>query len=80
MYVTLQATTSSTIFIQKIRNDDHFPSKVACLSHIIVIDNIKKNLNETQLEMFKTSCFSHFLGMADLKFSAQIIHNILSSM
>ena len=50
---------------------------MACLSHIIAIDNIKKNLNETQLEMFKTSCFDHFLGMADLKFSAQIVHNML---
>ena len=76
MYVTLQATTSSIIFIQKICNEDHFPSKVACLSHIIVIDNIK-NLNETQLEMFKTSCFAHFLGKVDLKFSAQIVHNML---
>ena len=75
--MTLQATTSSTIFMQKICNEDHFPSKVACLSHIIVIDNIKKNLNETQLEMFKKSCFGHFLGMTNLKFSAQIVHNML---
>ena len=27
--------------------------------------------------MFKTSCFDHFLGMANLKFSAQIVHNML---
>ena len=27
--------------------------------------------------MFKTSCFGHFLGMVDLKFFVQIVHNML---
>ena len=77
MCATLQVVTSSTIFIQKIQNEDHFLSKVICLSYIMAIENIKKNLNQTQLEMFKTSCFGQFLGMTDLKFYAQIIHNLL---
>ena len=72
-----KATSASTVWIQSIPNEDHFPSKVACLSHISVITKIKENLNETQLEMFKASCFGHFLSMGELKFFAQIVHNIL---
>ena len=72
-----KATSTSTIWIQSIPNEDHFPSKVACLSHVNVIEKIKENLNETQLELFKTSCFGHFLSVGELKFSAQIAHNML---
>ena len=39
--------------------------------------NIKKKLNKEQLEMFKNSCFGHFLFMPKLKFSAQIVHHML---
>ena len=50
---------------------------MACLSQLSVVENIKENLNETQLEMIKTSCFGHLLSMTDLKYSAQIVHNML---
>ena len=69
-----KATNTSTIWIQSIPNQGHFPSKVACLSHVSVIAKIKEHFNENQLEMFKTSCFGHFLSMGELKFSAQILH------
>ena len=70
-------TSTSTICIQSIPNEGHFASKVACLSHVSAISKIKEHLNETQLEMFKTSCFGHFLSMGEVKFSAQILHNML---
>ena len=53
-------------------NEDHFHSKVVYLSHLSAIEKIKENLNETQLKIFKTSCFEHLLSMADLKISEQI--------
>ena len=50
----------------------------SCLTtHLRANQKIKENLNETQLEMFKTSWFGHFLSMGELKFSAQIVHNML---
>ena len=51
-------------------NEDHFHSKVVYLSHLSAIEKIKENLNETQLKIFKTSCFEHLLSMADLKIFA----------
>ena len=50
---------------------------MTCLLHVSVIAKIKENLNATQLEMFKASCFGHFLSMSELKFSTQIVHNML---
>ena len=53
-------------------NEDYFHSKVAYLSHLSATEKIKENLNETQLQIFKTSCFGHLLSMNDMKFFAQI--------
>ena len=41
------------------------------------IAKIKENLNETHLDLFKSSYFGHFLSMCELKFFAQIVHNML---
>ena len=47
------------------------------MSHLVAIQNIKKKLTEPQLEMFRKSCFGHFLLLPELRFSAQIVHQLL---
>ena len=64
-------------FISKIPKEEYFPGKIACLSHLVAIENIKKKLIEPQLEMFRKSCFGHFLLFPELRFSAQIVHQLL---
>ena len=64
-------------FISKISKEEYFPGKIACLSHLVAIENIKKKLIEPQLEMFRKSCFGHFLLLPELRFSAQIVHQLL---
>ena len=64
-------------FISKISKEEYFPGKIACLSHLVAIENIKKKLTEPQLEMFRKSCFGHFLLLPELRFSAQIVHQLL---
>ena len=64
-------------FIFKIPKDEYFPGKIACLSHLVVIKNIKKKLIEPQLDMFRKSCFGHFLLIPKLRFSTQIVHQLL---
>ena len=64
-------------FISKISKEEYFPGKIACLSHLVAIENIKKKLTEPQLEMFRKSCFGHFLLFPKLRFLAQIIHQLL---
>ena len=83
----LWTITSLTCFIVKIPSlicfivtipiEEHFSSKAACISHLIVIENIKKKLNKEQLEMLKNYCFGYFLFMLELKFSAHIVHHML---
>ena len=63
-------------FISKIPKEEYFPRKIACLSHLVAIENIKEKLTEPQLEMFRKSCFGHFL-LLELRFSAQIVHQLL---
>ena len=64
-------------FISKIPKKEYFPGKTACLSHLVAIENIKEKLTEPQLKMFRKSCFSHFLLVPELRFSAQIVHQFL---
>ena len=47
------------------------------MSHLVAIENIKKKLIEPQLEMFRNSYFGHFLLLSKLRFSAQIVHQLL---
>ena len=63
MCATLHAISTSKFWIQSIPNEDHFPSKVAYLSHVSANEKIKENLNETKQKMFKTYCFEHFLSI-----------------
>ena len=63
-------------FISKIPKEEYRRGKIACLSHLVAIENIKKELIEPQLEMFRKSCFGHFL-LLELRFSAQIVHQFL---
>ena len=64
-------------FISKISKEEYFPRKIACLPHLVAIENIKKKLTEPQLEMFGKSCFGHFLLFPELRFLAQIVHQLL---
>ena len=64
-------------FISKIPKEEYFPGKIACLSHLVAIENIKNKLTEPQFEMFRKSCFDHFLLLPELIFSAQIVHQLL---
>ena len=39
--------------------------------------DIKDKLSEAQKNIFRCSCFGHFLDVKELKFSAQLLHSIL---
>ena len=39
--------------------------------------DIKDRLSEAQKNIFRRSCFGHFLDVKELKFSAQLLHSIL---
>ena len=64
-------------FISKIPKDEYFLGKIACLSHLVAIEIIKKKLTKPQLEMFIKSCSGHFLLFPELRFSAQIVYQLL---
>ena len=64
-------------FISKMPKEEYFPRKIACLSHLVAIENIKKKLTDPQLEMFRKSCFGHFFTSPELRFSTQIVHQLL---
>ena len=67
----------SLSFISKIPKEEYFPGKIACLSHLVAIKNVKKKLTKPQLEMFIKSCSGHFLLFPELRFSAQIVYQLL---
>ena len=61
----------------KIKKEDFFPAKVLCRSDFEVIKKIRQKLTDTQMSIFRSSCFGKLIDMQDLQFSAQIVHHLL---
>lgn len=61
----------------KIKKADHFQAQPTTLSHLWVIDKIREKLTETQYQMFRKTCFGHFLDLQALKFSGNLVHHVL---
>ncbi|KAK0574579.1 hypothetical protein LWI29_025748 [Acer saccharum] len=56
---------------------EHFPAKINSTSSVAAVKCIKEKLTEAQLSLFRTTCFGKLLEMNDLKFSGQLVHNLL---
>ncbi|KAK2658120.1 hypothetical protein Ddye_011172 [Dipteronia dyeriana] len=61
----------------KIKECDRFPSRVSGYCNWDSIRLIKSCLSQKQLDMFKETCFSHFLDVSDMVLSGQFCHHIL---
>ncbi|XP_030480073.2 uncharacterized protein LOC115697276 [Cannabis sativa] len=61
----------------KINEEDWIKSKIILYSSYDVIQKIKNKLTSKQLEMFRKTCFGHFLDVSEFQFSGQIVHHIL---
>ncbi|VFQ73294.1 unnamed protein product [Cuscuta campestris] len=56
----------------------HFGAQYSACSDICeAINNIEKNLSPDQLEQFRKTPIGHFMGLKNLQFSGQIIHQML---
>ncbi|XP_024956860.2 uncharacterized protein LOC112498961 [Citrus sinensis] len=51
--------------------------KVSNMSSLKALSLIKQRLIEQQYEVFKETCFGHFVYLQDLKFAGQIVHALL---
>ncbi|KAK9178137.1 hypothetical protein WN943_027327 [Citrus x changshan-huyou] len=51
--------------------------KVSNMSSLKALSLIKQRLTEQQYEVFKETCFGHFVYLQDLKFAGQIVHALL---
>ncbi|KAK0604257.1 hypothetical protein LWI29_013821 [Acer saccharum] len=56
---------------------EHFLVKINSTSSMAAIKLIKEKLTEAQLSLFRTTCFGKLLEMNNLKFSRQLVHNLL---
>ena len=68
------------VFMQmqpKIKESEYFKAKVSNWSSLEAVEDIKDRLSEVQKNIFRHSCFGHFLDVKELKFSAQLLHSIL---
>ncbi|KAK2648006.1 hypothetical protein Ddye_015495 [Dipteronia dyeriana] len=61
----------------KIKECDCFPSRVSGYCNWDSIRLIKSCLSQKQLDMFKETCFGHFLDVSDMVLSDQFCHHIL---
>ncbi|KAK0596224.1 hypothetical protein LWI29_013836 [Acer saccharum] len=61
----------------KIKECDRFPSRVSWHCNWENIKLIQSHLTPKQLEMFKATCFGHFLDVSDMVLSGQFCHHIL---
>ncbi|KAK2635521.1 hypothetical protein Ddye_030313 [Dipteronia dyeriana] len=61
----------------KIKECDHFPSRVSGYCNWESIRLIKSRLTPKQLELFGVICFGHFLNVGDMVLSGQFYHYIL---
>ncbi|XP_052291890.1 uncharacterized protein LOC127900725 [Citrus sinensis] len=51
--------------------------KVSNMSSLKTLSLIKQRLTEQQYEVFKETCFGHFVYLQDLQFAGQILHALL---
>ncbi|GAY66973.1 hypothetical protein CUMW_253070 [Citrus unshiu] len=60
-------------------NDDHKAVlvKVSNMSLLNALSLIKQRLTKQQYEVFKETCFGHFVYLQDLQFTSQIVHALL---
>ncbi|KAK3221304.1 hypothetical protein Dsin_008329 [Dipteronia sinensis] len=61
----------------KIKEDDRFPSRVNGYCNWESIRLIKSILSPKQLDLFRATCFGHFLDVSDMVLSGQFCHHIL---
>ncbi|KAK2655284.1 hypothetical protein Ddye_008336 [Dipteronia dyeriana] len=61
----------------KIKECDRFPSRVSRYCNWDSIRLIKSCISPKQLDMFKETCFGHFLDVSDMVLSGQFCHHIL---
>ncbi|KAK3222133.1 hypothetical protein Dsin_009158 [Dipteronia sinensis] len=61
----------------KIKECDRFPSRVTGHCNWESIRLIKSHLTETQLKLFRATCFGHFLDVSDMVLSGHFCHHIL---
>ena len=73
----MQPVSTSQKFIPIVAEKDYYHSKVGCLSHLNAVTKLKSWLTKRQLELFRQSCFGHFLDIHDIKFAAQVVHSLL---
>ena len=60
-----------------VKATEHFPAKINSTSSTAAVKCIKEKLTEAQLSLFRITCFGKLLEMNDLKFSGQLVHNLL---
>ncbi|XP_062096756.1 uncharacterized protein LOC133802459 [Humulus lupulus] len=70
-------TPTPKMWSLKINEEDWLKSKIILYSTFDVIQKIKNKLTSKQLEMFRKTCFGHFLDANAFQFSGQIVHHIL---
>ncbi|KAK3198322.1 hypothetical protein Dsin_021737 [Dipteronia sinensis] len=61
----------------KIKECDRFPSRVSGYCNWESIRLIKSRFTPKQLELFRVTCFGHFLNVSDMVLSGQFCHHIL---
>ena len=52
------------------KEDEVYKSKITNLCNLGVIEEIKKKLNSTQMDLFRQMCFGYFLGVKELNISS----------
>ncbi|CAA3005857.1 Hypothetical predicted protein [Olea europaea subsp. europaea] len=61
-----------------IEKGDRFEAKTTQASSLASIDLNLGSLDNEHKNMFKASCFGQFVGMRHIKFSGQLIHQLLN--
>ncbi|XP_019225362.1 PREDICTED: uncharacterized protein LOC109206945 [Nicotiana attenuata] len=56
---------------------DHFHNRISSHTETDIVSMLKQYLTDTQLQMFRASCFGYFLDLPQFKIQNQLIHYIL---
>ncbi|XP_065848380.1 uncharacterized protein [Euphorbia lathyris] len=59
------------------QRSDYWAATAYISSDIYALSKIKRNLSETQLNMFKSTCFGRFLELSEIKVQPHLIHCLL---
>ncbi|XP_070005764.1 uncharacterized protein [Nicotiana sylvestris] len=56
--------------------DDHYSTRISVHTNCSIVEHLKNNLDDQQIEMFRRTCFGYFVDLPNFFIQNQLIHSL----